>query len=292
MTPTSQAPNTISDSRVTANAAKTRFITVKNASIAYRIFGQDSGIPLVLLPRFRATMDDWDPRFLDQLAETSQIVLFDNFGVGQSKGSSADTIQGMADDVAEILRALNFDKVDILGWSMGGMVTYAVAFQHQNLVRKAISAGSTPGLIANTQPMSEKVGAIVRKPVNDTDDFLYLFFTEDEKGRSLGLSHLARLNQRTEEPSPPVSAETFMIQAKAVIEWRSQTGVFPKLKDLKTPFFIANGEGDVMIPAGDSKLAAEALPNSVLKIYENSGHGFLFQDDIDFASAVTDFLQN
>lgn len=278
--------------RVTADTAVTEYITVNNASIAYRIFGQGGDVPLVLLPRFRATMDDWDPKFLDQLASARQIILFDNFGVGRSKGKSADTIAGMADDAAKVLGALNIPQVDILGWSMGGMITYAVAFQHQNLIRKAISAGSTPGLIANTQPMSEKVGAIVRKPVNDTDDFLYLFFTEDEKGRSLGLSHLARLNKRAEEPSPPVSAETFMTQAKAVIAWRSQTGVFPKLKDLKTPFFIANGEGDVMIPAGDSKLAAEALPNSILKIYDNSGHGFLFQDDIDFATAVTDFLQN
>ncbi|WP_051548088.1 alpha/beta fold hydrolase [Sneathiella glossodoripedis] len=290
MSPISEATAQAGEKTVTANTAPTRYIEVSDTKIAYRILNEGAGIPLVLLPRFRATMDDWDPNFLDYIAQTRSVVLFDNFGVGRSEGNSSDTIQGMANDAAQIIRALDLSKVDVLGWSMGGMVTYALAMQHENLVRKAISAGSTPGLIATSSPMSEKVGTIVRKPVNDTDDFLYLFFPDTEEGRKLGLTHLTRLNKRSEPTSPPVSAETFMTQAKAVIVWRTQTGAYPTLNSVKTPFLIANGEDDVMIPAEDSRVAAKALPGSELKIYPNAGHGFLFQDDINFAVDVVDFL--
>ncbi len=276
----------------TANETITQYVSVNGVKIAYRKLGPENGIPLVLFHRFRATMDQWDPKFLDTLAEKRPVIIFDNLGVGRSEGVSADSIDGMAQSAADFIQALGYDKVDILGWSMGGMVAYAFALNHKNMVRKAISAGSTPGLIAGSPQPPEKVGEVARKPVNDAEDFLYLFFPLTDEGRKLGQTHLNRLDKRQEEVSPPVSLETLMAQAKSAIAWRSATGVYPKLGDLDVPFLIANGEEDVMIPASDSIAASKALPGSKLLIYKNAAHGFLFQDDLNFTDEVIAFLEN
>jgi pimeloyl-ACP methyl ester carboxylesterase len=57
----------------------------KSAVYAYRDFGvANSTPPLVLLTRFRGTMDHWDPAFLDILASERRVILFDNAGVSHN----------------------------------------------------------------------------------------------------------------------------------------------------------------------------------------------------------------
>jgi pimeloyl-ACP methyl ester carboxylesterase len=56
------------------------------------------------------------------------------------------------------------------------------------------------------------------------------------------------------------------------------------------PVFVANGDGDPMIRPHYSYLLAGLIPQTRLKIYPDSAHGFLFQYHADFAADVTDFL--
>ena len=71
----------------------TRYITVNNQKIAYRELGEgNSDIPLVMLVHLAATMDDWDPKLVDLLAEHQHIIVMDLPGVGSSEGSVATTI--------------------------------------------------------------------------------------------------------------------------------------------------------------------------------------------------------
>src|SRR3546814_2924739 len=48
---------------------RTRFIVANGTRYAYRRFGNESGVPLVLFAHFRASMDNWDPQLLNRLAE-------------------------------------------------------------------------------------------------------------------------------------------------------------------------------------------------------------------------------
>ena len=52
--------------------------------------------------------------------------LFDNRGVGASTGSTPDTIQAMAKDAISFIRALGLDEVDLLAFSMGGMIAQVI----------------------------------------------------------------------------------------------------------------------------------------------------------------------
>src|SRR3546814_20226133 len=77
---------------------RTRFIVANGTRYAYRRFGNESGVPLVLFAHFRASMDNWDPQLLNRLAERRTIIAFNNKGVSSSSGQTPDTIEAMADD--------------------------------------------------------------------------------------------------------------------------------------------------------------------------------------------------
>src|SRR5713226_843848 len=102
--------------------ASTRRITADNAiEYAYRELGQ-SEVPLVLLQHFRGNLDNWDPALIDALAAERRVITFDNAGVGATTGMTPDTIQAMAHDALAFLEALELQRVDLLGFSIGSFV--------------------------------------------------------------------------------------------------------------------------------------------------------------------------
>ncbi|MFL6651277.1 MAG: alpha/beta fold hydrolase [Sulfurifustaceae bacterium] len=274
-----------------ANTARTEYVEIGRMRYAYRRFGRRSPVPILLLQRYRGTMDDWDPLFLDLLAEEREIILLDNAGVGLSTGKVPESIVGMAQNAAAFLDRLALRHVDVLGWSMGGCVAQQLALDRPKLVRRLILAGTGPGAVADGPKPSEKVFQIMLKPGNDDEDFLYLFFPETEQGRMEGLTHLRRLRQRREEPAPVVKSESFKAQAAALKSFSTgATATLPHLARLVQPVLVANGHGDVMIPAYNSYVMAQRLPNALLILYPNAGHGFLFQHAAHFSRQVLEFL--
>ena len=72
-------------------------------------------------------LDNWDPRVVDGIAARHRVITFDNRGVGASEGSTPDSIAAMAQDAAALIRALGFDQVDLVGFSLGGFITQVIA---------------------------------------------------------------------------------------------------------------------------------------------------------------------
>ncbi|HSQ33174.1 MAG TPA: alpha/beta hydrolase [Gemmatimonadaceae bacterium] len=274
-----------------ANAAHTQVLRAGDIEFAYRTFGADSDVPIVLLARFRATMDDWDPAFLDALAAERRVVIFDNAGVGRSSGESPASIAGMAEHAGAFIRGLGYSLVDLLGWSMGGAVAQALALKQPELVRRLVVAGSGPGGVPGAPPMSERVRETVAKPVNSDDDFLYLFFEGSDERRAAGREHLRRLHRRVESDGPPTRMQTDQAMGRALVAWSAGgEGVYSQLHEIRQPVLVATGVHDVMIPAYNSYAMIERLPNAELVIYSDAGHGFLFQHAEKFGRRVLQFL--
>src|SRR3954447_2354819 len=90
--------------------AVNKTVDVNGTSFAYRETGEKNGIPIVLLHHLTAVLDDWDPRTIDGLAQKHRVIVFNNRGVGASKGTTPDTIEGMATDAVAFIRALGLTK--------------------------------------------------------------------------------------------------------------------------------------------------------------------------------------
>lgn len=265
-----------------------QFAETSFGKLAYRIDGtaHTDRLPLVLMTRFRGTMDDWDPLFIARLAEHRQIIRFDSAGVGRSNGETPDAIQEMANIAEAFIRAIRLPKVDLLGWSMGGMIAQQVALDHPALIGKLIIAGSGAGGTAEGPAAHPRVPEIATKATNVDEDFLFLFFTPTEVGRAAGLRHLARLKAQG-EPGPQTPMASVGQQGKALGQW---AGTRARLAELRLPILVANGVSDVMEPAYRSYLISQEAPNAKLVLYPDAGHAFLFQYIDEFTAEVARFL--
>ena len=124
--------------------APTKSVSVGGTRFVYRELGIDSGVPVIFVNHLAANLDNWDPRVVDGIAAKHRVITFDNRGLGGSEGKTPDTVEAMAQDAVAFIRALGFDQVDLLGFSLGGLVSQVIAQQEPALVRKIILAGTGP----------------------------------------------------------------------------------------------------------------------------------------------------
>lgn len=279
----------------TATAATT-FVDIDGQRIAYRRIGAGTGVPLLLLNRFRGTMDHWDPLLIDRIAAQRPVLMFDQPGFARSTGQAPDALPAFAAVAAKLVRTLGHGQVDVLGFSMGGTVALQFVLDHPGLVRRLIVAGSGPGFVPHVPPGGEAgagpVWQVATKPVNDDADFLFLFFENTPGSQTAGRDYLARLRQRADAFAQQVDAAAWQAQLKSALAVGSEaTSLLPRLSTVRQPVLVANGRRDIMVPTYASYAMAQALPNARLLIYPDSGHGFLFQYPEDFADEVLRFLR-
>jgi pimeloyl-ACP methyl ester carboxylesterase len=272
-----------------ANAA-TKSVDVNGTNFVYREIGKQGGIPVVFLHHLTAVLEDWDPRVVDGLAAQHHVILFDNRGVGGSGGSTPTTVEEMARDAVAFIGALGFSKVDLLGFSLGGFVSQAIAQQQPGLVRKIILAGTGPAGgegIANVgavlQDAFGKAGATNKHPKH------FLFFTKTGRGQAAADEFLLSLKERTEDLDTPVRNETIHAQLAAIQAWGK--GDAAALATVQHLVLVVNGDDDVMVPTLNSFALARKLPNAQLSIFPDASHGGIFQYHAAFVQQALAFLQ-
>ena len=106
----------------------------------YEIRGD--GPPLLLLHGGFGTMDMFQP-VLGRFTERRQVITVDLYGHGRTALTDRpiDPV-AMGDDMASVVRALGFERVDVLGFSFGGMVAFRLAVQHPDVVDRLILASA------------------------------------------------------------------------------------------------------------------------------------------------------
>lgn len=275
--------------------AETLFLDLAGDRIAYRDLGPRGGTPLLLINRFRGTMDHWDPRLLDRIAAERRVVMFDQPGFARSTGTPPDHLRRFAATVADVARQLGISQFDVLGFSMGGTVALQLLLDHPDRVRRAVIAGSAPGHVPGDVPANRAAGnevwSVATKPVNVDEDFLFLFFEPSPSSQQAGRDYLARLHQRKDAFARQVDATAWQAQLKSASGVRDpETSLLPRLQDIQHPVLVANGRHDIMAPTYASFAMTQALPQGWLKIYPDSGHGFLFQFPEEFGDDVLRFL--
>jgi pimeloyl-ACP methyl ester carboxylesterase len=276
----------------TATEAPTRTIEAGAVRYAYRAFGATSGTPLVFLNRFRGTMDEWDPLFLDVIARHRPVIIFDNAGVARSGGTAARTLRGWADNAATFVDALGLGRIDLLGFSFGGLVAQELTLQRPDLIRRLIIVGSGAGHVEGANVRPEAI-AIATKPVNSDDDFLQLFFRSTPASRQAGRAHLARLRQRADAFAEVVSEPAWMAMLAAAGDVGTpETSLLHRVPAITQPVLVANGNEDAMIPTYQSFALSQAIPNARLILYPDSGHAFMFQYPDAFGAEVVRFLDD
>lgn len=269
--------------------AKTQFINVKGNAIAYRVLGKEEGIPLVLLPGLGGSMDDWDPAVTDGLAKKYKVIIFDNKGVASSKGITPNTVQAMADDAVDFINALNFNKVNIMGFSMGGFIAQRIVLTHPSLINKVILTGTGPqGAIGLSNLPNIVAGTAGLSP---EASFLKFGFTESAQSTAEGKASYARIQLRTADRDLPLNDNASNSQFTAVLSWAQPSAdALTEIKKIKNPVLIVHGENDLPVSVQNAKNMAQNLDQAELVIFPDSGHASFYQYHDMFVGKALEFL--
>ncbi len=272
----------------THQTAPTQFIETNGIRFAYRRFGKPGGVPLVFNQHYTGTLDHWDPAVTDGLAAGREVILFDNAGVAASSGETPSTFGEMAANAIHFIRALGLAQVDVLGFSIGGMIAQEIAVQAPDLVRRLILVGTGP---RGADMAASQSAAIFSATYDDPEDvWLKVHFGPSAQSQAAGRAFLKRKWLR-QDRDLAVSAETAAAQREAVgRNVEPHDGVMDYLKTLRQPTLIVQGSNDVIIPTANSYVMQELMPNAQLVVYPDSNHGSFYQYPALFVAQAAQFL--
>ena len=269
----------------------TQFVEANGIKFAYRSYGKTGGTPIIYLNHLAANLDNCDPRIMDGIAEQHQIISFDYRGIGATTGKQGTSIPLMAKDAIAFIHALGYDKVDILAFSLGGFVTNEIIVAEPQLIRKVILAGTGPrGGKGISDVAPPTYWDTFKGLVTFRDPKFYLFFTQNKIGKEAARQFLNRLKERKENRDIKTKISAFTAQLKAIKIWGHEQPA--DLSVFNQPVFIVNGDVDRMVPTPNSYEMAKRFPNNEIEIYENSGHGGIFQFNDRFVKSALVFFNN
>jgi pimeloyl-ACP methyl ester carboxylesterase len=281
--------------RPTALTAPNQLIETGGRTLAYRTFG--TGPNLVLCIRLRGTMDNWDPLFLDRLAENFTVTIFDYSGLGLSTGTPSYAKADMARDVNDLVDALNLGKIIIGGWSLGGFAAQVFAATHPEKVSHVLAiATMPPGLMVKpSEPLFFEIAT--KSTYTAEDEYILFFEPASARSRALGDASLDRIAARRDvkdHPTPPETMNAAM--------WASNDPAtpFPDPEDRYSAFYRSTdipvlalcGDHDLVFPVENWFAINDIWPTLFVATYPECGHGPQHQYPEMAADMIASFVRN
>jgi pimeloyl-ACP methyl ester carboxylesterase len=234
------------------------FVRVGAVSIYYETYG--AGPPVLVMHGGLGTHEDMRNQ-IKALAASHFVIAPDSRGQGRSTDSNMQlTYSAMADDMVQLLDRLGISRVDVAGWSDGGIIGLELAMRHPKRVRRlvVISANFNPAGIRQSSLAQEDVP---RTPIR------------------------YRIFSRTPEYWP-------IIYRKVMKMWRTQPNYsIEDLGRIEAPTLVIAGEFDIVRPEHTSQLA-KAIPGSQEIIIKGSTHSVPTDKPDSINEIILRFLGN
>jgi len=276
----------------THQTAPTQFIKANGIQFAYRRFGKPGGLPLVFNMHFTGTMDHWDPAVTDGFARDREVILFNNAGVSSSSGEVPTSVEEMAANAVAFIKALRLDQVDLLGFSLGGLIAQEVAITTPKLVRRLVLVGTGPRGGEGMATLTPEAQAVFSGKYENPDHvWLGAFFTPSKASQAAGHQYLRRFRLRTDGRDPEVNEKVAPAQLQALNRWGApREAPYEYLKQIAQSTLVVNGSNDVLVYTVNSFILQQNIPDAQLILYPDSNHGSQYQYPELFVRHVSMFL--
>jgi 3-oxoadipate enol-lactonase len=226
------------------------------------------GAPVLLVMGLGMTATGWW-RTVPVLAESFRAIAFDNRGVGRSdRPEGPYSVPQMADDAVAVLDAAGEERAQVYGISLGGMIAQEVALRHPDRVAGLVLGATTPGG-ERAEHASEATVAFFRRrgemPAEEAvwASVPYNYGPETRRSRAglIGEDVERRLRY-------PVEPEPYEAQLEAALSHDA----LDRLGAVAAPTLAVHGEEDRMVPVGNGRILAEAIPGAELAVWPGAGH--------------------
>jgi pimeloyl-ACP methyl ester carboxylesterase len=262
-------------------AVETSFVHVGPTRVRVRITGE--GPPLLLIMGIGGNLDMWDP--LASRLHDRKLVMWDFPGTGGSGPSWLPPTMGCNALFARLLlRRLGLGRVDVLGYSWGGVLAQHLAVQHPRSVRRLVLAATTVGL--GGRPPSAAVAAALLTPRRYYSRAYFarvaptIYGGRFRHDPSLVADHAgARIGR-------PPGLSGYAAQLAAVTGYST----LPGLPFVSAPTLILAGDDDPIISTWNPRLMAKVLRHATLRVIPGAGHLLLIDSPDVVVPLIDDFL--
>jgi poly(3-hydroxyalkanoate) depolymerase len=254
------------------------------ASPSVRVARIGDGEPLLLINGLGANLEMWQP-LVRVLAADRELIAFDLPGTGRSARPRWPLrMPQLARLVTDLLDDLGYDQLDVLGYSLGGIVAQELAHRAPKRIRRLVLCATTPGL--PSVPPDPIVTTLMLTPARYWNRQLAeLIIPIIAGGRTARDPRVLRAGLERRLVQPP-SALGYLYQLYALSGWSSH----PWIRSVRHPALVLHGDHDPVVPLANGRYLADALPNGRLEVVKGAGHLFLLDEPRSVAPALTAFL--
>ncbi len=239
---------------------------------------------VVLLHAFPFSADMWQPN-LDSLSKNFRLITPDLLGLGKSSKKGSSSIEAMARDVFLHLEDLQIkEPVFLAGISMGGYVAFEFFRNYPDQVKGLGLFSTRPD--ADTAEISEKRFQGIEKIKKEGLDS----FLEGALPKLLGSTTLQDQPQVLATLKEIASKNTDDGVADALLAIARRRDSTHLLRKIKCPLLIMGGREDAVIPAAVAETMSAQIPNSMIHIFESSGHLLNLESPNEFESVFINFM--
>ncbi|MFT4929159.1 MAG: pimeloyl-ACP methyl ester carboxylesterase [Phenylobacterium sp.] len=270
---------------------------VNDVDIAYQLHGE-SGLPVLLLISGLSTpLSGWPTDMVQRFVDAGfQVLLFDNRDMGKSqlldqlkiphfvwtvlkikwgfRGGIPYQLEDMMQDTVALLDHLKFEKVHVVGASMGGMIAQLLAIHYGERVESLTSIMSTTGY-NKLPPIEPKIRQqLLLKPASKSHEDRMAYHINKwcvigspayPASKEYLQGYVAAMLERG------ITAKGTIRQLLAIMAAKNRT---PLLHAIKVPSLVLHGDCDGLINVAGGEATANAITNAQLKIYPGMGHDF------------------
>jgi pimeloyl-ACP methyl ester carboxylesterase len=248
-----------------------------------RVRTAGTGPPLLMIMGIGGTLEMWTP--LATRISGRQLIMFDFPGTGGSGPSFLPPIMSVnALFTRTLLRQLGHNRVDVLGYSWGGLLAQQLAIQHPHSVRRLVLACSAIGL--GCVPPAPLVFARMMTPRRYYSRAYFTKVAPTLYGGRLRQDPSLIDEEADRRIGRPPSVAGYAAQLMAVVGYSS----LPGLPVVSAPTLILGGDDDPIVAAANQRVMSHLIRRSRLRVIEGAGHLLLLDSPEIAAPLIQDFL--
>ncbi len=243
------------------------------------------GPPIVFLHGLTLESSVWACQFHD-LGDRHRMIALDLRGHGQTEAGDAGlTIDAMADDLADVLEALDLRRATVVGHSMGGMATLRFCRRHADVLADRVGAVAIVASTGGLAPPLEVVRRIAPRAI----DLVMAGHAAINPGGHPIIPNNGAAQRGTRvvfglHPDPAavrkaldyaraMRPDRFISLLPAVVDF-DERAVF---EHLPVPCVVVVGDRDRMTPPRYSRALVAALPGARLVVWPGAGHMLMYE---------------
>ncbi len=233
--------------------------------IVYDVTGE--GPPVLLLHGGSVDSTWWGP-LVPALARNHMVITMDSRGHGRSSFDDRPiTYRCMADDTLALLDHLGIDRVDIVGWSDGGIIALDIALRSPERLGKVVAYG------ANFDLTGYRAGDDA--PPSSASERVHVEAPNRYREQS---PHPQRWDELTTNLHGMYHSEP---------NWSHD-----EMRSIQTPFLVLDGIDEEVIDIDHARLLAKLLPNGQFRLMPGTGHFAMVDRPKEFTRIVMEYMNS